>query len=243
MPTNDHQATEANYQVSAEQAREAISTLIDAFANLTNSGEVNVQATRQDLFTSVFGWWAWITNSSKLILLAHDNGLGHEASPNVRSVLEHAVVMQWVIDDEEAATTAIAAKAADDRRKLFDEATKQNWTIPEDITRPAPTQQTMLDFASLCGRYNAKNYYIPYRLLSAHAHPTAKGAEAYLDPDDLHLRSYVDKPAKPDLVLLAICLIQAAQAIDSLTSDQPLAAAITQANTHFGHSIKPLTRT
>ncbi|MPZ81019.1 MAG: hypothetical protein GEV28_11710 [Actinophytocola sp.] len=122
--------------------------------------------------------------------------------------------MQWVIDDREAAT---AAKAADSRRKLFDEATAQGWTIPDDITRPEPTRQTMLDFASLFARYDAKVLYIPYRLLSAHVYPSAKGAEAYVDRETLELHNHADKPARPDLVLVAICLLQAAQAIDGLT--------------------------
>ncbi|MBE8524234.1 hypothetical protein ILP97_43305 [Amycolatopsis sp. H6(2020)] len=44
------------------------------------------------------------------------------------------------------------------------------------------------------------------------------------------------------LDFVAICLIQAAQAIDTLVMDQPLAAAIAEANGPFDHLIKPLTR-
>jgi hypothetical protein len=176
---------------------------------------------------AVFGWWAWINNTTKLIVLAHDNGLGHEAVPNVRSLLEHTLVMQWVIDDADGAMAAVAAKADEDRRKLFDEAKAQNWTIPEDIIRPERTQQIMLDFASLCGRYDAKAFYIPYRLLSARGHPSAKGAEAYFDGETRHLLGLTAKSPEPDLVLVAVCLVQAYLAIDSLTSDQPLAGAIT----------------
>jgi len=150
--------------------------------------------------------------------------------------------MQWVIDDTQAATTAIAAKAADNRRKLYDEATEQNWAIPDGITRPEPTRQTMIDFASLCARYDAKILYIPYRILSNFVHPSAKGAEAYLDRNTLELHNHADKSDQPDLALVAICLLQVAQAIDALTSDQPLAAAIAAAGTPFEHSIKPFTR-
>lgn len=242
MSTNDESANKPNYTITADQAREAIQTLLDAFDALAGPDGVNIQAAHEQLFISVFGWWAWINNNTKLVLLAQDNGLGHEAAPNVRSILEHSVVMQWVVDDPEAATTAVAAKADEDRRKLFDDAKAQNWTIPDGVSRPKPTKSAMLNFASLCGRYGAKTFYIPYRLLSAHVHPSAKGSEAYLDPDTLQLHHDVDKSAKPDLVLIAICLIQTAQAINSLTADQPLTTAIAQANAHFGSSIEPLVR-
>lgn len=242
MSTNDDEISKSSQRVTVEQAREAIRTLTDAFDTLTNAGKVNIQAADEQVFTDVFGWWVWINNSSKLVLLAHDAGLGHEASPNVRSILEHAVVMQWVIDDREAATAAIAAKDAENRRKLFDDATAQDWTISDDITRPEPTPQTMLDFASICARYDAKIFYIPYRILSNHVHPTAKGAGAYVNRETLDLRAHAGNDSRADLVLLAICLLQAAQAINALTADQPLAIAISEANAPFGHQIEPFRR-
>lgn len=242
MPTNDDEISDSSQRVTAEQAREAIRALIDAFDTFTNAGTVNVQAADEQLFTDVFGWWVWINNSSKLVLLAHDAGLGHEASPSVRSILEHAMVMQWVIDDREAATAAITAKAAENRRKLFDDATAQGWAIPANIIRPEATPQTMLNFASLCARYDAKILYIPYRMLSNHVHPTAKGAEAYVDRETLDLRTHADNDTRSDLVLVALCLLQAAQAINALTADQPLAAAIAAANEPFGHHIEPFRR-
>jgi hypothetical protein len=42
--------------------------------------------------------------------------------------------------------------------------------------------------------------------------------------------------------LLCVHKLQAAQAIDTLISDRPLAAAITAANAPFEHSIEPFTR-
>lgn len=243
MSANDDQTSEPSPRVTVDQARDAIRTLIDAFDTLTNAGAVNIQAVHKKLFTDVFGWWAWINKSSKLVLLAHDTGLGHEASPNVRTILEHAVVMQWVIDDPETATPTIAAIASENRRKLFNDATAQAWTIPDDITRPDPTSPTKLNFEAICTRYHAQVFYIPYRMLSNHVHPTAKGAEAYVDRDTLGLHTHADKDTRSDLVLVAICLLQAAQAINALTQEQPLTAAIAAANAPFGNGIAPLTRT
>lgn len=242
MATDNDQSSDPTATIGPGQAREAVRILIEAFDTLTNAGAVRVQTGGAELFRSVFGWWAWINNSAKLVLLAHDNGRGHEAAPSVRSILEHAVVMQWVIDDPDAATEAVAAKADEDRRKLLDEIQALKWTIPADVTRPDRTRQTMLDFASLCTRYGAKAFYAPYRMLSAHVHPSAKGAEAYLDPDTLQLRNYADRPAGPDLVLITICMIQSAQVIDAFLADQPLATAIAETNAVFGNSINPIKR-
>jgi hypothetical protein len=117
---------------------------MDAFDTLTNSGAVNPQTADEQLFTDVFGWWPWINNNSKLVLLAHDAGLGHEALPSTRSILEHAVVMHGVIDDPEAATAAITGPAGESEEKPASRFWLREWVVglrkPCDADVPSPLE-------------------------------------------------------------------------------------------------------
>ena len=223
--------------VSREQAAGVIRTLVAAFDALVDRGNLPVAPDRVNVIELVAGWWAWIVGSSKVVLWANEAGLGHEAAPNVRSILEHGLVLQWVVDDPSTAVPVVASKAANDRRKLSNDVQRQNWSIPDGVSAPDPVTGSALDFASLCALYNAESFYIPYRMLSSHVHPTAKGAEAYLTRSDGS--SVATAPSHADLVLVAICLIQTFIAVDSLTVDKPLAASIAAAN---GVRVEPIER-
>ncbi|GHH43950.1 hypothetical protein [Lentzea cavernae] len=90
---------EANADQSARgRAVGTIRILVSAFGDVTGAGEVTVPNEHADVFIAVYGWWAWVCRSSRLVLLAHEADLGHEAAPNVRTILEHTLVMQWVAD-------------------------------------------------------------------------------------------------------------------------------------------------
>ncbi|SDC65741.1 hypothetical protein SAMN05216174_103306 [Actinokineospora iranica] len=234
----DAQATARLNEVTNDQARGAITALVDAFGQLAETGRLAVNPDKEHLVQSVFGWWAWITRSSKLVLLAHDAGLGHEAAPNVRSILEHTLVMQWVADLGDEAMAAVGAKADESSRKLFNDLRDQHWSIPEDFNPSKSPTQAMLDFSSLCTAYGAHNFYIAYRMLSAHIHPTAQGAAVHVDRTTDVLHSHATRSADADLVLVAVCVIHAALTINSLAVEQPLTEAITLARNHIGHNIE-----
>ena len=80
-----------------EPAAGAIKVLVKAFDDITGGNSLVVPAEHEQMFTAVFGWWGWINRSCKLSLLAHDAGLGHESTPNLRSIVEHCLVLQWVV--------------------------------------------------------------------------------------------------------------------------------------------------
>ncbi|MPZ80876.1 MAG: hypothetical protein GEV28_10940 [Actinophytocola sp.] len=226
---------------TGQRAGDAILLLTSSFVQLTEAGQISVLDDREHVFQSVYGWWVWINRSSQLVLLAHDAGRGHEAAPSVRSILEHALVLHWVVEVGDDAMAAVKAAGTENRRKLFDHAHKANWPIPPDITRPEkathPLSGMITNFADLCIAYDAETLYVPYRTLSAHVHPSPKGAEAYLG-DDGTLINHGTRPIHDHLVLTAISLIMAARAINSLLAGHPLVEAITHAQDQLGTTIE-----
>ncbi len=100
---------------------------------------MSVGLDQQRLTGSVFGWRAWINHSSQRVILVHA-GLGHEANPSVRSILEHTLAMRWMAEAGDAAMAATAAHASKNRRLLFDTVQRAGWTIPDGVARPDPTK-------------------------------------------------------------------------------------------------------
>jgi hypothetical protein len=225
---------------TGRRARGGVEILTGAFVDLTETGSLRVFEDSEHLLESVFGWWAWINRSSQLVLLAHDAGRGHEAAPNVRSILEHALVLHWVVEVGDEAMAAVAALGDDNRRKLFADVRRAGWSIPPDIAPPPrtthPQTGMVKNFADLCIAYDARTLYVPYRMLSAHVHPTPKGAEAYLEPGSLV--NHASRPLQGDLTITANTLIMAARAINPLLADHPLTEAIRRAEEEFGTAVE-----
>lgn len=229
--------------MNGEDAVRAANALLEAFDGLPETGGVPVTEEHKFAFQAVFGWWAWINRSSKLVLIAHDAGVGHESAPNVRSILEHTLVMQWVADAGYDALEALAALDDDGVANLFDDAVLASWPLPEGLTRPEADatrhrlRRKIENFAELCRDYEgAGQTYVAYRLLSAYVHPTAKGAEAFVH-DDWDLTNYPVNESDIYLFQTAICLVQAALTINTLLQSQDLARTIAAAQQHLGATV------
>ncbi|MEU3645190.1 DUF5677 domain-containing protein [Lentzea sp. NPDC034063] len=229
--------------MNSEDAVRATNVLLEAFDGLAQMGGIAVTAEHESAFQAVFGWWAWINRSGKLVLIAHDAELGHESAPNVRSILEHTLVMQWVADAGYDALETLTALDDDRRRKLFDDAVLASWPLPEGLTRPEAEatkhrlRRKIENFAELCRDYEgAGQIYVAYRLLSTYVHPTAKGAEAFVRAD-WDLTAYPVNESDTYLFQTAICLIQAARTINTFLRNQDLTRAIEAAQEHLGGTV------
>jgi hypothetical protein len=224
-----------------ERAVGTIKILVKAFDNLTGAGEVDVPNEHADVFIAVYGWWAWLNRTSKLVLIAHDAGLGHEAAPNVRTILEHTLVMQWVADVGADALATLIALDSERRRKFIDELTAAGWPVPEGVTAPPrvthPMKRKIENFQELCITYDARSLYVPYRMLSSNVHPTGSGAMDYVTEDN-HLAAHPRRDdSEANLAIVAVSLIQAALTINSLLERDTLVAAISDARKRLGAEI------
>ncbi|HEX7308492.1 DUF5677 domain-containing protein [Lentzea sp.] len=227
----------------SDAAEDAIKVLVKAFDDIIETGQVVIPAENEQVFRAVYGWWTWINRSCKLVLLAHGAGLGHESAPSLRSIVEHSLLLQWVVDVGADAMAAVDAYDEERRRKLYDDLVAAGWPIPEELTRPEgakhPLRPFLANFAQLCIAYGARSLYIPYRLMSTHVHPTAKGAEAYIREEDGGLADHpVISIFGSFLAAAAVCVVQVALTINDLLDNETLSASINEAQELLGVTIE-----
>ncbi|UMP06755.1 DUF5677 domain-containing protein [Amycolatopsis sp. EV170708-02-1] len=239
----------ADDEATGQRAHEAIAMLTDQFERITEAGEITVNHDTSRLFKALFGWWAKINRSSQLVALAHNNRLGHESGPIVRSIIQHTLVLQWVLDEGDDALDALVEYGEDNTRKLMEDLERAEWPIPPGAEREKPSEPQVphrllgmiKNFADLCIAYDARKLYVAYRLLSAQIHPSPQGGMAYVD-DTGTLSNYAAKQTWGLLIQTAMCLIQAARTFNPLIEGQPLNDVITRAETRLGTEIGLWTR-
>ncbi len=244
-----HEAAIADDEQTGRRAHEVIKKLTGEFEQLTGTGQLTINRDTRHLFTAVFGWWVGINRSSQLVALAHTHQLGHESGPNVRSIIQHTLILQWVLDEGDPALAALIEHGESNTRKLLEDLERADWPIPPDSEQEKPVRRQsphplmgMIDnFADLCIAYDARKLYVAYRLLSGQIHPSPQGAMAYVDNDGM-LSNHAARQTSGLLIQTAMCLIQAARSINPLLEEQPLSSSIEQAETHLGSQIGLWTR-
>lgn len=234
----------ADNEETATRAAAVITILAGAFDALATPGSVQIDHGKSRLFSAVFGWWAGITRSSQAVVVLHEAGLAHESKPIVRTILQHTLVMQWLVDTGDDAVDAVAEYRDDNVRLLLGTVADAKWPLPDGFTmqappkpiKPNPCVTKLKNFEELCIAYGAYQLYVPYRVLSAYAHPTAAGAMAYTDEHGTLASRAVSNTHGP-LIQTAMCLIQAGHTISPLIQGDPLRNSITHAEERLGAQI------
>jgi hypothetical protein len=231
---------------TASRAEEVIERLTNAFNDLAATGSVRVKPGKDRVFLAAYGWWAYITRSSQAVLTLRRNGLEHEALPIVRSILQHALVLQWLADTGDAAIDAVGEYGDDNTRLLLLTMNQAHWppipgfniTAPPKLASPNPLVSKIKNFEELCVFYNARTLYAAFRLLSSYVHPTAVGAMAYVDQAAGTLADRATGPTGPNIIQAAICLIQAGHVISQLLQGDPIRTALTKAEIYLGTRVE-----
>lgn len=232
---------------SAARAEQAIGVMIGAFEALAAKGSVQSRPGTGRTLRASFGWWAGMTRSSQAVVTLRRAGLAHEAAPIVRSILQHSLVLQWMVDVGDAAIDAVAEYGDDNTRLLIDTAKKASWDLPEGVGDDLPPKPGTANplvkkikiFEQLCTQYGAGELYVTFRILSAYAHPTATGAMAYVDQASGTPASRSTSPTRAYVLQTALCLAQAGRVIDSMLVESPLAEDLGRVDELLGAEIRP----
>lgn len=234
---------------SAARAEQVITTLVVAFEALAATGAVQVRSGAARVFTSSFGWWAGMTRSSQAVLTLRRCGLEHEAAPIVRSIVQHSLVLQWMVETGDAAIEAVTEYGDNNTRLLLDTLAQARWPVPDGFDPKVPPKPEVANplvskvknFEELCIHYNARELYVTFRLLSAYAHPTATGAMAYVDHASGTPASRSTAPTRGHILQTAICLTQAGHVINSLLQDPdgPLRESLDRVDQLLGGQFRP----
>lgn len=232
----------ADDEATAKRARDVIHQLVTVFDRLSGAEILTVREPTQDLIPVVFGWWARINRSSEAVALLYDNGLVHEGAPIVRSIMQHTMAMQWLIDTGGLALEAVYEYGEDHLRNLVDSVEKAGWQLPEKIAAPPrPAEKNNLinelkNFEQMCQRYEYGMHTL-FRVLSAYSHPTDRSAVAYYyqqsgEPAKLSGHSVLE-PYRY-IIQTAISLVQSGLCVDRLLDGGPLGSDLRTAAGHLG---------
>jgi hypothetical protein len=150
-------------------------------------------------------------------------------------------VLQWLVDTGDEAADAVEEYGNNNVRLLLKTMADAKWppvpglnlTPPPPPAASNPLVNKIKNFEELCIAYNARELYVPFRLMSAYVHPTSIGARAYLGETPGQLSTSV-VTAGTLIIQTAMCLIQAGKVISKLLEGDPLGDTIAQAETTLG---------
>lgn len=80
----------------------------------------------------IFGWMARMTRTGEATLMLNSMGYAVEASPMVRSLLEHAIAICWLEDQRGGAFQSLA-RARSYAMDKFRTAQEHGWAVDDDI--------------------------------------------------------------------------------------------------------------
>lgn len=232
----------ADNEETARRALDVIAILNDALDSLTQTGSVDVGADKQRVFYVAYGWWASITRSSRAVAMLYEAGLGHEAGPIVRTILQHTLALHWLVDVGDDALDAVAEYGDDNTRLLLKTMADAKWLLPDGVdatappepAEPHPLKNKIKVFEQLCIAYDARTLYVPYRLLSAQIHPSPSGANAYIDLASEELLGNAKSESYGQLIDTARSLIQAGHVIGPLLEQDTIREAVARAEDRLG---------
>jgi transcriptional regulator with XRE-family HTH domain len=228
---------------TARRAEKVLEQLNAALDRLVSEGSIEAKpSTSERVFHLAYGWWAFMVRSGNAVLALRRYGLEHEASPIVRTVLQHGLVLQWLVDTGDSAVDSIEQDADANVRLLLKTMAASDWPPVAGLTMtPPPMPQVrnssvekLRNFAALCRDYNAYQLYVPFRLLSAYVHPTSVGAMAYLDEQTGNLSPVALSTSNALVIQTAMCLIQASKAFGQLLAKNSLRDAVMRAESTLG---------
>lgn len=117
----------------------AIAHIVEAFDALAATGSVRLTEGSNRIFKAAYGWWVHIIRGSQAIALLYDNGLSHETAPNVRSLLEHAVALRWLVETGDHAVDAVKEYGDSKHRELREAMQQANWPTIPGLDMRSPT--------------------------------------------------------------------------------------------------------
>lgn len=184
-------------------------------------------------------WTIRVLRTAGAVAELHRLGLGDTAAPLVRSVMEHAVSMLWLVERREEAVKAIEFGHRRHQRLLLESAEKGGWDLadldpemvdapldlamvtPDDWPKLKNFEQRMLD-------PTVRGWYAAYRVESALSHATYLSGAVYVgEAADFHWEPLVPPTPLRGSAVFALMAVQAL--IEVLDPVPDLAAAVDEA--------------
>ncbi len=170
-----------------EQSARWIKRLVRAFERQDGYG---IDQSEVRSLALALGWGIRMCRTAQSVVLMHQNGLGVESAPLVRSLFEHAVTIRWLSEAGVGAVTAVEIGHRRHQRNLRDSLRDGSWDLevidlgeedlPTDLDMKKPEEWA--NFLNLEQRFAAvdlKSWYAIYRIESSQSHPSYLSSSAY----------------------------------------------------------------
>lgn len=182
------------------------------------------------LLGCVWGLYCQIHRHARAAVLLHDNAMEHEAGIMARVMMEHTVVMHWIVERGDKGVDALLANQAKRMETwLHRTTTESSLSIPEEIAsrlrdsfKDFEEAQALKQFDKICNEVRTEDLYAAYGYLSSFVHPTTTTSNMYCDSSGNLTLSPLQKD-EDYISLVASCLIWTERDFDRLTPDHPKA--------------------
>ena len=213
-------------------------------ADLHGLGEVGVVAV-------IHGWMARLVRTGEGALILGQAGYGEEVSPLVRSMIEHAIGLWWLVDQRGDAFQALA-RARSTQMSRLDAAQKKGWSVGDEETQrllkdaiDLQTDETnksndrLLHVAHQAETYGLADFFQGWLIESWSSHASFASARAYYvqeDGDDsgsFHLLDVPQQGHREVAAAVASATHTGLVAYDQLLAGQPLSERLLVSQRRF----------
>lgn len=211
--------------------------IVDAIRRLQKLYDVSTISFMSNIQRTVIlahGWYVACNRTATAIMVLETRGLGHEAAPLRRSLMEHAVGLVWLAEATEDAVNSLVRGYQNLNVKKLKEVFEK--VSPDqvhclvgilDVTVDPSSEDQYLAFSKLCKRFGVERIYGGWLLNTALSHATYASAVAYVDNSIEELGLTKEPHSHPDSALeIATLLLLASFAFNSLLDDRPWEAVL-----------------
>lgn len=148
---------------------------------------------KADAVVIIHGWTARVLRTGQAALLLDANSYKVEASPLVRSMIEHSIALVWVEDKRGDAVQALIRKRSKFAERVQD-AQERGWSLSPDVqafverAAKAETDEgtryvdDLMHTAHQASTYGLGTLYQAWLFESDHSHPSIGSSLPYFDP-------------------------------------------------------------
>lgn len=193
MYCKDVETDNASVTLNPDDLNEKTGPGLEALTNLLETGgSPDFEPPSENRRSFLVGWGllASLHRQACAVVLLHRNGLGHEAAPNRRYMIETMAQLQWLALDGEEAVDAMNSgfqfshgglrKAVDASGFEYDTEVAASADSVRDADLPGKSKNTFLKVRPLLDRLD-KNLAPVWLSETQFSHPTLTGVRAYFD--------------------------------------------------------------
>lgn len=170
-----------------------------------------------------WGLYCQVHRFARAVILLADNGMGQEGVVLTRVMLEHTIVLHWIIERGDDGIEAMLANQSKQMKNWLQKTRDTSLEVPQAIAEEITASFTGIDeakaarlFSDICGQVGCEDLYAVYGIQSQTVHPSVATSNAYIDMSSGVLQLAPRLAHEANVSLVAHCLIWVQRAFDRL---------------------------